>query len=98
VAASVKVSRKPATSKDKTYTVEYHWLEGQYSRLPAVIADVIRRPVAVIAHTWQASLQHALPRRRRRRLQSCSRYGMTGPSWIGGRLGRRAATYRRDPR
>jgi putative ABC transport system substrate-binding protein len=30
-------------------TVEYHWLEGQYGRLPAVMADVIRRPVAVIA-------------------------------------------------
>ena len=30
-------------------TVEYHWLEGQYGRLPAVMADVIHRPVAVIA-------------------------------------------------
>ena len=30
-------------------TVEYHWLEGQYDRLPAVIADVVRRRVAVIA-------------------------------------------------
>ena len=29
-------------------TVEYHWLEGQYD-LPAVMADVIRRRVAVIA-------------------------------------------------
>ena len=28
-------------------TVEYHWLEGQYGRLPAVMADVIRRPVAI---------------------------------------------------
>ena len=29
--------------------VEYHWLEGQYDRLPALIADLIRRPVDVIA-------------------------------------------------
>jgi len=29
--------------------VEYHWLEGQYDRLPAVIADLVRRRVAVIA-------------------------------------------------
>jgi|SRR5262245_136327 len=30
-------------------TVEYHWLEGQYNRLPPLMAELIRRPVAVIA-------------------------------------------------
>ena len=30
-------------------TVEYHWLEGQYDRVPALLADLIRRRVAVIA-------------------------------------------------
>src|SRR5215471_2649870 len=30
-------------------TVEYHWLEGQYDRLPSLIADLVRRRVAVIA-------------------------------------------------
>jgi ABC-type uncharacterized transport system substrate-binding protein len=29
--------------------VEYHWLEGHYERLPAVVADLVRRRVAVIA-------------------------------------------------
>jgi putative ABC transport system substrate-binding protein len=29
--------------------VEYHWLEGQYDRLPALMGDLIRRHVAVIA-------------------------------------------------
>src|SRR5262245_43826545 len=29
-------------------TVEYHWLEGQYDRLPSLIADLVRRRVAVI--------------------------------------------------
>jgi ABC-type uncharacterized transport system substrate-binding protein len=30
-------------------TVEYHWLEGQYGRLPALMADLVRRRVDVIA-------------------------------------------------
>jgi putative tryptophan/tyrosine transport system substrate-binding protein len=30
-------------------TVEYHWLEAQYDRLPALLADLVRRQVAVIA-------------------------------------------------
>src|SRR5262245_15783422 len=28
--------------------VEYHWLGGRYDRLPSLIADFVRRPVAVI--------------------------------------------------
>jgi len=30
-------------------TVEYHWLEGQYDQLPALVTDLVRRRVAVIA-------------------------------------------------
>jgi putative ABC transport system substrate-binding protein len=39
-------------------TVEYHSLEGQYDRLPALVADLVRRQVAVIAAP--GSLQAAL--------------------------------------
>jgi putative ABC transport system substrate-binding protein len=30
-------------------TVEYHWLEGRYDRLPTLMAELVRRRVAVIA-------------------------------------------------
>ena len=30
-------------------TVEYHWLGGRYDRLPSLMADLVRRRVAVIA-------------------------------------------------
>jgi putative ABC transport system substrate-binding protein len=36
-------------------TVEYRWLEGQYNRLPALMADLVRRRVAVIVATGGGS-------------------------------------------
>jgi putative tryptophan/tyrosine transport system substrate-binding protein len=35
--------------EDQNAIVEYHWLEGRYDRLPALMADLVRRHVAVIA-------------------------------------------------
>jgi len=35
--------------ENQNVMVEYHWLEGQYDRLPSLMADLVRRRVAVIA-------------------------------------------------
>jgi putative tryptophan/tyrosine transport system substrate-binding protein len=35
--------------EDQNVTVEYHWLASPYDRLPALIADLVRRQVAAIA-------------------------------------------------
>jgi putative ABC transport system substrate-binding protein len=37
------------TIEGQSATVEYHWLEGQYERLPALMADLVYRRVSVIA-------------------------------------------------
>src|SRR5215467_14153495 len=35
--------------ENQNVMVEYHWLEGQYNRLPSLMDELIRRRVAVIA-------------------------------------------------
>jgi len=42
-------STKAGYVEGQNVTVEYHWLNGRYDHLPALMADLVRRRVDVIA-------------------------------------------------
>ena len=48
VAAFRKGLSETGTIEGQNVTVEYHWLEGQYDRLPPLVTDLVRRQAAVI--------------------------------------------------
>ena len=48
VAAFRKGLNETGYVEGQNVTVEYHWLEGQYDRVPALMADLVRRRVAMI--------------------------------------------------
>ena len=49
VAAFRQTLKESGYVEGQSLTIEYRWAEGQYDRLPALVADLVRQRVAVIA-------------------------------------------------
>jgi hypothetical protein len=65
VAAFRKGLNETSYIEGQNVTAEYHWLEGQYDRLPTLMDDLVRRQVAVIATPGalpRMSLKFEIPR------------------------------------
>src|SRR5262245_25589195 len=54
VAAFRKALNKTGYVEGQNVTVEYHWLDGKYDRLPSLMSDFVHRRVAVIATPFTA--------------------------------------------
>ena len=81
VAAFRKGLNETGYVEGQNVTVEYHLLDGHYDRLPSLMADLVRRRVAVSLRPATALLPRR-PKRRAQRFRSSSVLAQTRSSWV----------------
>ena len=90
-AAFRKGLNETGTVEGQDVMVEYHWLDGHYDRLPAIMADLVRRRVAVIAiPSFSAGAQAAKAATAQSRSCSASAKTRSGLVWSPALPGRAA--------
>jgi len=93
VAAFRKGLSEAGYAEGQNVLVEYHWLEGHYERLPAVLAELVRRRVAVIA-TPGSTEARSQPKLQPQRSRLCSAWLRTRCRWASLRASRDQAATR----
>src|SRR6516225_8871818 len=59
VAAFQKGLSETGHVESQNVTVEYYWLDGRFDRLPSLMADLVRRRIAIIATPGQTAAAQA---------------------------------------
>jgi hypothetical protein len=79
--------------EDRNVTVEYHWLEGQFERLPGLLPDIVRRRVQSSPCSTTPSLRPRRKARQRRSRSSCQLARLRAAPALVVRDNRRCAQY-----